>query len=101
MLLDIYEMMGLDVLAQVDLEKRIHRNQETKALGRMSFSILKTFIHRLEKLGFLNINKDMLNEMIQYHVHDNNYVSDIFQIQGIERPPMITIPEYRDRFSIE
>mgnify|MGYP001825632435 FL=1 len=35
MILDIYEKWGLDVIAQVDLDRRIHRNQDTKALGRM------------------------------------------------------------------
>ncbi|MBE9543027.1 MAG: glucosyl-3-phosphoglycerate synthase, partial [Proteobacteria bacterium] len=39
MILDIYEKWGLDVIAQVDLDRRIHRNQDTKALGRMSFAI--------------------------------------------------------------
>ena len=101
MLLDIYEKMGLDVLAQIDLEKRVHRNQDTKALGKMSFSILKTFISRLEKLGFVDINTNMSDDMIQYHVQDSDYLSDIFQIKGVERPPIITIPEYRDKFSIK
>ena len=34
MILDIYSRWGLDVIAQVDLERRIHRNQDTKALGK-------------------------------------------------------------------
>ena len=44
MILDIFEKWGLEVIAQVDLDRRIHRNQDTKALGRMAFAILKTFI---------------------------------------------------------
>ena len=47
MILDICEKWGLDVIAQVDLERRIHRNQDTKALGRMSFVVIKTFLKRL------------------------------------------------------
>ena len=46
MILDIYEKWGLDVIAQVDLDRRIHRNQDTRALGKMAFVILMTFINR-------------------------------------------------------
>ena len=49
-ILDIYEKWGLDIMAQVDLDKRIHRNQDTRALGKMSFAILQTFIRRKRKL---------------------------------------------------
>ena len=101
MIMDIYEQLGLDVFAQVDLEKRVHRNQETKALGKMSFSILKTFINRLQERGFVNLSKEISNEMFQYHVDDNKYISDIFQIEGTERPPIINIPEYRNKFNIK
>lgn len=47
MILDIYKKWGLDVFAQVDLNRRVHKNQETKALGVMSFVIIKTFCSRL------------------------------------------------------
>ena len=49
MILDIYEKWGLEVFAQVDLDRRIHRNQDVKALGRMAFVILLTFINRKKK----------------------------------------------------
>jgi len=65
MILDIYDKWGLDVIAQVDLEKRVHRNQSTKALGRMAFVILKTFFNRLEQLGMIDIKRDLYNEMIR------------------------------------
>ena len=55
MILDIYEKWGLDVIAQVDLDRRIHRNQDTKALGRMSFAILKTFINRQKPVSYTHL----------------------------------------------
>ncbi len=100
MILDIYEKWGLDVMAQVDLDRRVHRNQDTKALGKMSFVIMMTFLKRIEKLGIIKINKSMLNEMIQYNLVHNNYKADVFKIEGIERPPIIEIPEYRKKFNI-
>ncbi len=98
MILDIYEKWGLDVIAQVDLEKRVHRNQDTKALGRMSFVILKTFLNRIEKLGLIEKKKEMHNKMIQYKLEKNCYKPDIRQVAEQERPPMIDIPEYRKKF---
>jgi glucosyl-3-phosphoglycerate synthase len=100
MILDIYTKWGLDVIAQVDLDRRIHRNQDTKALGRMSFAILKTFINRQKNLGLIDLKENLFNEMIQYNLVDNQYQPDILNIQGHERPPMIEIPEYCQKFNI-
>ncbi len=97
-ILDIYEKWGLDVIAQVDLEKRIHRNQDTRALGKMSFAILMTFINRKRKLGMVDYKDDIFNEMIQYNLVKNEYKPDIFTVEGHERPPMLDIPEYCDKF---
>lgn len=99
MILDINEKWGLDVIAQVDLDRRIHRNQDTKALGRMAFVILMTFIKRKSKLGMIDLKKDIYNEMIQYNFIKNEYQPDIFKIEGHERPPIIEIPEYRKKFN--
>lgn len=100
MILDIYEKWGLDIIAQVDLDRRVHRNQDTKALGRMAFIILKTFCNRIEKLGIVNLNTEIFDEMIQYNLVRNEYKPDIFKIKGIERPPMIEIAEYRKKFNL-
>ncbi|OQY02054.1 MAG: glucosyl-3-phosphoglycerate synthase [Desulfobacteraceae bacterium 4572_123] len=99
MILDIYDKWGLDVIAQVDLEKRIHRNQSTKALGKMAFVILKTFCNRLEQLDMVDIKRNLYNEMIQYNMVKDSYQPDICKIQAMERPPIIEIPAYRERFS--
>jgi glucosyl-3-phosphoglycerate synthase len=100
MILDIYQKWGLDVMAQVDLDRRIHRNQDTKALGKMSFAILKTFINRQKKLGLIDFKGTLYDEIIQYNLVDNEFRAETLQIKGLERPPMITIPEYREKFGI-
>ncbi|MEA3280029.1 MAG: glucosyl-3-phosphoglycerate synthase, partial [Thermodesulfobacteriota bacterium] len=76
-------------------------SMDTKALGRMAFVILKTFCNRIEKLGLININQDLFNEMIQYNLVKNEYQSDIFRIEGVERPPIVEIAEYRKKFKIK
>ncbi|MGD8990373.1 MAG: glucosyl-3-phosphoglycerate synthase [Desulfobacterales bacterium] len=98
--MDIYEKWGLDVMAQVDLDRRIHRNQDTKALGRMAFVILKTFINRKVRLGLIDLRDELYDEMIQYNLVHDQYEPDIFKIEGHERPPIIEIPEYRQKFKI-
>jgi glucosyl-3-phosphoglycerate synthase len=100
MILDICEKWGLEVIAQVDLERRVHRNQDTKALGKMSFVILKTFLNRITKLEFIDLKKDTFNEMIQYNLVKSEFQPDIFSVDGLERPPIIEIPEYRKKFKI-
>ena len=99
--MDIYEKWGLDVIAQVDLDRRIHRNQDTKALGRMAFAILKTFIHRKARLGIIDLKDKLFDEMIQYNLVNDRYQPDILKIETHERPPMIEIPEYREKFKID
>jgi len=98
MILDIYEKWGLDVIAQVDLDRRIHRNQDTRALGKMAFVILMTFINRKIKLGLIDIKEDLSNEMIQYNLIKDEYKPDVFQTEGHERPPILEIPAYREKF---
>ena len=98
MILDICEKWGMDVIGQVDLEKRVHRNQDTKALGKMAFVILKTFIHRVERLGMLEVKKPLFDEMIQYQLKGNEIRPKQFNMKGLERPPMNSILEYREKF---
>jgi len=98
MILDIYEKWGLDVIAQVDLDKRVHRNQNTTALGKMAFAIMKTFLKRIEHLGYIDIKKDMFDEMMQFSNIGEKYIPDTHQIEVHERPPIIEIPEYCKKF---
>ena len=101
MIIDIYKKWGLDVMAQVDLDRRIHRNRDTKALGRMAFVILKTFINRKIDLGLIELKEDMYDEMIQYNLVNDRYVPDIMRMEGHERPPIIDIPAYRRKFAVD
>lgn len=98
-ILDIYEKWGMDVMAQVDLDRRVHRNQDTKALGRMAFVILATFFNRIAKTKKIRLDTDLFPEMIQYNLCDGQYTADPYMIHGHERPPMISIPEYREKFN--
>ena len=98
MLIDIHRKWGLDVMAQVDLDRRVHKNQDTKALGRMAFIIIKTFLNRMEELDRMQIRQDTYDEMIQYQMVKNHLKPENHILEQHERPPMIEIPEYRQKF---
>ena len=94
LMIDMLTTFGLQALAQCDLEERIHKNQELQALGKMSFQILQVFIRRLESRHgpmLAEVNKTM--KLIQ-HDQDRFYL-DIEDIREHERPPMVSVPEYR------
>ncbi|MGI9256148.1 MAG: glucosyl-3-phosphoglycerate synthase [Salinispira sp.] len=98
MLLDIYERWGMDVIAQVDLDKRVHRNQDTLALGRMAFGVMQTFIRRIERMGLINLNSELFDEILQYAMEDENYKNITTEMRARERPPIIALKEYQERF---
>lgn len=101
MLIDIYNRWGMDVVAQVDLDRRVHRNQSTLALGRMAFGIMQTFFRRLETAGKVNFDARLFQEMIQFELDDQVYNRHSYPIEMVERPPIITLPEYVNRLEAE
>jgi hypothetical protein len=56
LLVDALRLVGLDGLAQVDLSRRKHRNQEIGKLGRMSSEILQVVLERLRREGRLALD---------------------------------------------
>ncbi len=98
MLIDIFEKYGLDVMAQVDLDRRVHKNQDTKALGRMAFVIIKTFLKRLQDLRRMDIKQEIFPEMIQFHLAHDQLEPEIHVLEQYERPPIMEIQEYREKF---
>ncbi|MDR0387414.1 MAG: glucosyl-3-phosphoglycerate synthase [Treponema sp.] len=97
-LIDIYELSGIEALAQVDLDIRVHRNQTTAALGKMAYGILGAFFSRAEKYGSGKILKELAGYHIALEREDAAHRVQKTVISGEERPPMISIPEYREKF---
>ena len=96
-LLDLYEKFGLDAFAQTDLDRRVHRNQTTNALGKMSFGILQTFINRLQSQGVIDRVPNMEKFYRRFEVEDGAYNQLVQEVVEEERPPMIEIDGYRNR----
>jgi len=100
-LIDIYHCASPDVIAQVDLDRRIHRNQSVEALSRMSFGILTTFFHRLKSRTDCSLDSVLHSFHIALHLKDNLHQPVRTEILPIERPPMVEIEEYRQKFPPE
>lgn len=96
MLIDIHARHGSDVIAQVNLDKRIHRNQSTTALGRMGFEILHTFLSRLQALDRARFAETINSEYHKLICGPEIYKLESAPVQLAERPPINTIPEYLD-----
>lgn len=96
-LIDLYRQSGLDAFAQVDLDRRVHRNQTTIDLGKMSFGILQTFLNRLEHNGIVSALPEFDGIFRQLQAEGKRYETLNREISEQERPPMISLPEYRER----
>ncbi|MGB8645488.1 MAG: glucosyl-3-phosphoglycerate synthase [Anaerolineae bacterium] len=95
LLIDLLARYGLSAIGQVDLEERVHRNQSLFGLSKMAFAILQVVLQRVgesrqtELVDWMNASLKLIrNEGDDYHV-------EVFEIRDHQRPPMITIPEYR------
>lgn len=98
LLIDIFERFGLRAIAQVDLLERIHHNQELEALSKMSFAIIQTVLRKLEPRFERSIIEEVNKTMKLIKYAKGGYYLEVEEIAERERPPMITVPAYRERF---
>jgi glucosyl-3-phosphoglycerate synthase len=88
LLVDLVEMFGRDAIAQVDLGTRRHRNKPLLDLGPQALAILVTALRRADLLDTDLSTVELLQPTAGGH--------DFVDVEVRERPPIITIPEYRD-----
>ena len=100
-LIDVYSKWGLDAFAQCDLDQRIHHNQPTRALGKMAFGILQTFITRAKNLGVFEGGKDYETILRQFQAKKDQYEQVKQEIFEDERPPMNEIAAYREKYGLD
>ncbi|HSE88278.1 MAG TPA: glucosyl-3-phosphoglycerate synthase [Candidatus Binatia bacterium] len=97
LLIDLFSQFGLQAIAQVDLEERIHRNQPLPALSQMAFAIIQVFIQRLEEKNRIKLMEEVNQSMKLIRNKGKTYALEVKDIRDQERPPMISIPEYNAR----
>ena len=87
LLIDLLALVGLDGLAQVDLERRVHRHQPDQSLGRMSGELLQAMVRRLPAGA-----PRPRAELDQYvRGPGGGYEVVPWLLPTIERPPVATI----------
>jgi len=96
-LIDTTERLGIEGLGQVDLERRIHRNQELEGLSRMSFVILQAVMKRLEERRKARLFAELGSTMKLPRSGHGRLSLEVIELADQERPPMIRIPEYLER----
>jgi glucosyl-3-phosphoglycerate synthase len=95
LLVDITEREGLDAIAQVDLDQRIHRNHLLPSVGRMAFGVLEAGVMKLRSLGRLQLAEEPGTILHQFVLEAGGYRPDSTEILVRERPPAASFPEYR------
>ena len=98
LLIDIARHSGVNAMAQVDLERRVHRNQDVQALSRMSFGVIQAALSRLVDEG--KVAPDAWSTtLLQFANRLREYNIEPREISSVQRPPMATVDSYRQRRS--
>ena len=98
LMIDIEHRFGLSCMAQVDLDVRIHRNQDLEALRKMSFGILRVMMTRAEQQGKLVMMDNIGNHLISALKNEyNQFDINIKDVHEIERPPIILSKAYQQK----
>ena len=84
-------------MGQVDLDIRFHRNQELEGLSKMSFVILQAVMKRLEERRKVRLFAELGSTMKLPRSSTERLSLEVIELADTERPPMVRIPEYRER----
>ena len=93
LLVDLLGLTGLAGLAQVDLGVRRHTSQGQEALGAMAGQVVATVLARAGHAGTAS------GMLTQFRHDGSGFVPRSSTVTVDERPPMMTVPEYRARRS--
>ena len=97
LLIDLLERFGLQAIGQVDLHRRVHRNQRLASLSRMAATITAVVLQRLEQSGRMQLRTELNRSMkLIQHERDRFHI-EIKALDDVEWPPIATLPEYNER----
>ena len=97
LLIDILDHAGLSAIGQVDLERRIHRNQPLPNLSQMAFVILQAAMRKLEERHRIELLTEMGRTMKLISQERDRFSLSVREIGDQLRPPIKTIPAYQER----
>jgi hypothetical protein len=91
MLIDVADRFGLDAIAQVDLERRVHRNRDLADLSRMAFAVLQTAMRRLASSGRVELRTRLDLGLYLFESFEGAYRMEPSLIDVRERPPAVSV----------
>jgi glucosyl-3-phosphoglycerate synthase len=97
LLVDVFELVGLSAMVQVDLGSRRHRNSSDAALGQMAAQVYLALLSRIERHGLGMMAVDPSFDLTQFARDRDSFVPTTSDVGVIERPPMADVAEYRSR----
>ena len=97
LLIDILEDVGLSGIGQVDLERRIHRNQPLANLSQMASVILQGAVRKLEERHRIELLSELGRGMKVINTDAGRFSLEVLEIGDEIRPPIVTIPAYVER----
>ena len=97
LLIDILDAVGLAAIGQVDLERRIHRNQPLGNLSQMAYVILHAAIRKLEERHRIELLTEMGRGMKLIIQEQDRFNLEVREIGDELRPPIKSVPAYQER----
>jgi glucosyl-3-phosphoglycerate synthase len=91
LLIDAYQVAGLNGLAQVDLHRRWHQHSDLHALGQMAAEILQTVIDRLVADGRMPADTELGGRLWQPERLDRGVTLSAHEVDTEQRPPLASL----------
>ena len=91
LLIDTYTRHGLGAIAQVDLDRRVHRNQSVEKLGRMAFVIQHAILRRLAAEGRATFAEPPGGVLRQFRNVGREYRALTPDLPLLDRPPLRSV----------
>ncbi|HVL33850.1 MAG TPA: glucosyl-3-phosphoglycerate synthase [Actinomycetota bacterium] len=99
LLIDLLDLVGLEGIAQVDLEERVHRNRPLDELGPMAHAIGKTLLLRADQWGRIRTDNDLAGQPLLLPSADGRL--ELREIKELERPPLSLLRTSLEAMRIE
>ncbi|HEX6255001.1 MAG TPA: glucosyl-3-phosphoglycerate synthase [Euzebyales bacterium] len=92
LLIDILALRGADAIAQVDVGRRVHRNQTLYNLSRMSYAIATVALRRLAAAERATFADALDPRYVQFgRDADGRITLEPTEVTDVERPPIATV----------
>jgi glucosyl-3-phosphoglycerate synthase len=91
LLIDTYDRHGLAGIAQVDLDRRVHRNHPVAKLGRMAFVIQHAMLRRLVAEGRATVRDEASTTLRQFRTVGEQYRAVTYDLPLVDRPPLRSV----------